>query len=156
MAQSLKEKREERRRKRQEETAETVDSVEVAAKGITEGKGRPTPSRRKGEVTAEPEKSGNFAVRWYNGTKDYVLGVRSEIGKVTWPTRDEARRLTYIVTLVLIASAFFLGGLSILFTEIFNLGVTSPWVFMVVFVAFLVLLFVYARFAKRNEASSEF
>ncbi len=44
-----------------------------------------------------------------------------ELRKVSWPTRDEALRLTAIVMVVLIASALFLGALDALLTEFFRL-----------------------------------
>ena len=47
-----------------------------------------------------------------------------ELRKVSWPTRDEALRLTAIVMVVLIASALFLGALDALLTEFFRLILT--------------------------------
>ncbi len=146
MAESIQEKRE-ARRKRREEVSEEPDD-----KGITEGKGRATPSRRKGEIAgASTTGSGNAVTRFFGGIRDYFEGVQSEIEKVTWPNREETSRLTRIVLIVTLASALFLGGLSILFTEIFNLGVVRPWIFIVVFVVFLGLLAAYARFASQHE-----
>jgi preprotein translocase SecE subunit len=144
MAQSLQEKREERRRRRQEEPAE-----EPETKGITESKGRATPSRRKGET--ENSDTTHPILRPFKGMRDYLVGVQTEMQKVTWPNREETSRLTRIVMVVLVASSLFLGGLSILFTEIFNLGVNQPWIFILVFVGFLVALFAYARFSSQAD-----
>lgn len=147
MAESIQEKRKARRKRREDGPEEPEE------KGLTEGKGRATPSRRKGEITgagvATP--SGNAVTRFFGGIVDYFQGVRSELEKVTWPTREETNRLTRIVLVVTLASALLLGGLSILFTEVFNLGVTRPWIFILVFVAFLGLLAAYARFAGQSE-----
>ena len=146
MAESLQEKREARRQRKQETAVAEADTD--IDKSMTEKKGVATPSRRKGEKT---EGSGNAITRPIRRTVEYFQGVRSEIEKVTWPDREETNRLTRIVLVVTLASALFLGGLSILFTEIFNIGVEQPWVFMLVFVGFLVAMFGYARFTSRGD-----
>jgi len=51
----------------------------------------------------------------------YLRETRAELRKVTWPTRDEALRLTYIVLGVTVAFAVFLGMLDWVFTQIFQL-----------------------------------
>ena len=56
----------------------------------------------------------NFIVRFFNETA-------GELRKVTWPTRDEALRLTAIVMVVLIASSLFLGAIDALLTDFFRL-----------------------------------
>ena len=56
----------------------------------------------------------NFIARFFGETV-------GELRKVSWPTRDEALRLTAIVMVVLIASALFLGALDALLTEFFRL-----------------------------------
>jgi len=55
----------------------------------------------------------NFIVRF---AKETV----GELRKVSWPTRDEAIRLTAIVLAVLIASSLFLGAIDLLLTELFR------------------------------------
>jgi len=54
----------------------------------------------------------------------YLKEVRAEMSKVTWPTRDEAIRLTLIVLAVTILMAFFLGGVDWVFDQIFKLIVS--------------------------------
>lgn len=139
MAETVKEKREE----------------EDNQKGLTEGKGRATPSRRKGETqhTHNNEPSGNFIVRSTQSVRNYFGGVRSEMQKVTWPTREETQRLSWIVAIVLVASAIFLGAMAGLFTYIFNMGVDQPIIFIGVFVAFLLVLFGYSRYASKSETA---
>ena len=44
-----------------------------------------------------------------------------ELRKVSWPTPREARRLTLIVIVVIIAMMIFLGGLDYLFSKLFEL-----------------------------------
>jgi preprotein translocase SecE subunit len=130
---SIKDRRERRRKRRQDTPKEIVAENTKAAE-------QPT---------------GNIVVRTFTGTRHYVTGVVSEIRKVTWPSREETARLTRIVTAVTVASALALGGLSLVFTEMFSIGVDQPWVFLVVFVVFLVLLFAYSRFSG-NESSTEY
>ena len=56
----------------------------------------------------------NFIARFFSETV-------GELRKVTWPTRDEALRLTAVVMVVLIASSLFLGLIDALLTEFFRL-----------------------------------
>jgi preprotein translocase subunit SecE len=55
----------------------------------------------------------NFLVRFISETT-------GELRKVTWPTRDEALRLTAVVLAVMIASSIFLGTIDALLTEAFR------------------------------------
>jgi preprotein translocase SecE subunit len=138
---SIKEKRARRRKRKREARQDTSTETD---KGITEKKGTATPGRRT------TERSGNAVTNWFSSVRNYLEGVQSELEKVTWPTREETTRLTYIVAAVTLASALVLGGLSILFTELFNIGVDSPLVFLGVFIAFLVLLFGYSRYSSES------
>ncbi len=146
---SIKEKRARRRKRRREALNEPAEATaEAAEKGITEKKGYATPSRRKGESTQERP---NPVVRFFGGIVEYFEGVRSELEKVTWPTREETIRLSNIVGIVTLISALVLGGLSIIFTELFNIGVDQPLVFVGVFVAFIALLYAYSRYMSQNS-----
>lgn len=51
---------------------------------------------------------------------NFVRELRSEIRKVTWPTRREATNLTIIVVLVSAAVGVVLGGFDFLFSEAFT------------------------------------
>jgi len=51
----------------------------------------------------------------------YLRETRAEMKKVTWPTREEALKLTYIVLGVTFAFAVFLGLLDWIFSQIFQL-----------------------------------
>jgi preprotein translocase subunit SecE len=59
-------------------------------------------------------RKSNFIARFVNETV-------GELRKVSWPTRDEALRLTAIVMAVLIASSLFLGAIDVLLTNFFRL-----------------------------------
>ncbi len=50
----------------------------------------------------------------------YLREARAEMSKVTWPTRDEAIRLTGIVLAVTVGMAAFLGFLDALFGTLFR------------------------------------
>ena len=51
----------------------------------------------------------------------YLRETRAELKKVTWPTREEALNLTYIVLGVTFAFALFLGLLDWTFSQVFQL-----------------------------------
>ena len=42
-------------------------------------------------------------------------GIRSEVAKVTWPTREEAQKLTIAVTIAMVAMALFLYAMDAIF-----------------------------------------
>jgi preprotein translocase subunit SecE len=56
-------------------------------------------------------KPDNVFVRYFKDT-------RAEIAKVTWPTREEGIRLTWVVLVVTVISALILSGLDLLFSTI--------------------------------------
>ena len=45
----------------------------------------------------------------------------AELRKVSWPTRKEAISLTYVVVIVMIVMAIFLGGVDFVFFRLFGL-----------------------------------
>lgn len=51
----------------------------------------------------------------------YLREVRSEMGKVVWPSREQAINLTIIVLVVMVAMGLFLGVLDLLFGEMVQL-----------------------------------
>ena len=61
---------------------------------------------------AQPEKKENRVVR-------YFKEVRAEVGKVVWPTRQEALRLTGIVLAVMFVMSAAFGLVDWLFTRLF-------------------------------------
>jgi preprotein translocase subunit SecE len=127
------EQEESRRRRR---PRAVVAEPQQEERNIVAGKGRPTPSRRRQD--AEEEQSGNIATRTVGGLREYFEGVRSELQKVAWPTSEETRRLTIIVLATLVAAALILGTISVLFTELFRIGLNQPLIllgFMAVVVA---------------------
>ena len=65
-------------------------------------------------TAAKKKKKENRVARYFNQT-------RAELRKVTWPSREEAIRLTAIVLGVTVAMAAFLGLLDYLFSQAFGL-----------------------------------
>ena len=51
----------------------------------------------------------------------FLKEVRSELKRVTWPTKNEAIRLTSVVILVSILVGIYIGALDYLFTKIMEL-----------------------------------
>ncbi|NJL93422.1 MAG: preprotein translocase subunit SecE [Anaerolineae bacterium] len=62
----------------------------------------------------------------------YFRGVLTEVQKVTWPTREEARRLTLIVLAVSIMASLFLGGIDLFYGWWFQQGFDSTETFLVI------------------------
>jgi len=70
---------------------------------------------RKAAATRKPaRKQPNALQRFFRET-------RGELKKVSWPTREEAWRLTVVVTAVTVFMAAFLGFFDWLFTKLFAL-----------------------------------
>lgn len=106
------------RRRRQMKRGEIVAAAEPAAPPAR--KDRPTPSQRE-----EPTPSRNPIVRFVNNIREYLRETRAELQKVSWPTREETMRLTWIVIVVTVISALFLGLVSLLFS-ILATGLADP------------------------------
>jgi preprotein translocase subunit SecE len=54
----------------------------------------------------------------------FVSEVRTEISKVTWPTRADTIRLTIIVIAISVVVGIYLGGLDMIFTQMLKLLVS--------------------------------
>ena len=132
--------------KPEKQIQEVPDSNEDP-RGITAGKGRPTPSRRQQEEMAD-EPQGNFFTRLIAGLREYFAGVRSELTKVTWPTREDTRRLTIIVIITLIISSIVLGIIAYFFTQLFGIGLQSPAILLALLLGGAVLGIVIARLVR--------
>ena len=136
-----------------EEEAEDEEEVEADTRGLTAKKGRPTPSRRQMQE-AEVEETGNVVTRPANRLVEYLRSVRSELSKVTWPTREEALGLSRIVLVTTIVSAIILGIVTLFFTELFRIGLDAPVIFVGLFVIVIALLLIYQR--RSSERSSPY
>ena len=72
-------------------------------------KEKPTPSTR------EVVKSRNPVVRFVQNVDEYLQETNAELRKVTWLSREDMMRLTYIVLIVTAVSAAFLGLVGFIF-----------------------------------------
>lgn len=80
------------------------------------------PEKPKAALAKAPEKDKeksqprqpNRIVRWYRETM-------GELRKVTWPTPQEARRMTVIVLIVMVTVGIFLGLLDFIFSNLVGL-----------------------------------
>ena len=52
---------------------------------------------------------------------DFVRDVRSELRKVAWPSQRETVNLTVVVIALSVAVGMFLGGVDVVFQELFRL-----------------------------------
>lgn len=116
------------------------------SKRITSTKGRATPGRRQVEAAPETRRGPLGRLR------DYLDGVRSELDKVAWPTRQEVIGLFRVVLFVTIASAIVLGLVAFLFNELFAIGLQQPIVFVIVGVAVAAITFVVLRGNRGGSA----
>ncbi|OIP57587.1 MAG: preprotein translocase subunit SecE [Candidatus Levybacteria bacterium CG_4_10_14_0_2_um_filter_36_16] len=51
----------------------------------------------------------------------FLIEVKSELGKVTWPSRTEVARLTFIVIGITLIVGLYLGGADFIFTKMLEL-----------------------------------
>jgi preprotein translocase subunit SecE len=63
----------------------------------------------------------NAFQRIWDNIREFGRETIGELRKVTWPTRQEATRLTQIVVVVIVIMAIVLGGLDYVFTQLFGL-----------------------------------
>ena len=56
-----------------------------------------------------------------SGPRRFFRDTRSELRKVVWPTREQATNLTAVVCVVSLAVGIFLGGLDLLFSQLFKM-----------------------------------
>jgi preprotein translocase SecE subunit len=133
----------------EDEVEEEVSST----RGITAPKGRATPGRRTQEVEEEKAESGIVGgiTSPFRSMAEYWEGVRSELQKVIWPTREETQRLATIVLVVTIISSLALGLISLIFSGLIAAGLNSPLiVFGGIFLVAVIGFGVYLRNSNRG------
>ena len=67
------------------------------------------------------KKVAKVAQKPENRLQRYFRETRGELGKVTWPTREEATNLTIIVLIVIAVMSVFLGILDLVFSRFLGL-----------------------------------
>jgi preprotein translocase subunit SecE len=138
-----------RRKGRKDDTADEI--VEAEESSLTERKGRATPGKRSRRSISQ-QSGGGFFAGFFRGVRAYFGGVKDELDKVVWPTRDELRRLSWIVFTVTVVSALVLGAISFVYREIFIWGLNKdhPEVFVILFGAIGAGYFYFSRKSKSN------
>ncbi len=124
------------------------------ARGLTAPKGRATPGRRTQEVEEVKAETGILSsiTSPFRSIGEYWSGVRSEMQKVVWPTREETQRLAIIVLVVTIISSLVLGALSLIFNAIIAAGLSTPIVFGAILLAAVVGFAIYLRSSNRGSS----
>ena len=62
-----------------------------------------------------------------NAVVKYFYDTRAELRRVTWPTREETRKLTIIIVVVTLAMAIFLGTLDYIFQGLVAGIIIGSW-----------------------------
>jgi preprotein translocase subunit SecE len=104
------------------------------------GKGKATRSRE--DAIRDRERASQSAaenIPLVGGLVTYFQGVRTEVQQVTWPTTEEAQRLTRIVLVVTIAFAIVLGLVDVFYGYLFRTAVEDTMLFLGALAAFLVI-----------------
>ncbi|MGJ3240010.1 MAG: preprotein translocase subunit SecE [Anaerolineae bacterium] len=87
-------------------------------------------------MAAETKTKKNEEKSFLGNIRSYLGEVRTELQKVSWPSRDDVIRLTRIVLLVTIVTSIGLGALSIGMTLFLDrIGFDYPIILVLLFVA---------------------
>lgn len=70
------------------------------------------------------ESKPNVFRRLIDRLTEYLKDTRGELRKTSWPTREQATRLTLIVLAVTVVMAAFLGALDFVFAQLIRLIVS--------------------------------
>ena len=68
---------------------------------------------------------GGRVVRWLRAGRDFLVAVRGELAKVSWPTRDELFKATKMVVILAIIIGIVLGLVDWLLTKLLVDGVAA-------------------------------
>ncbi len=106
---------------KQAEKVKTEDRTQEAVKAKQPEKAKAVvqvkaPEKDKGKEKTQPRQIA-AVIRWYRETV-------GELRKVSWPTPQDAWRLTWIVIVVMLATSLVLGALDFIFSRLVGLLVT--------------------------------
>jgi preprotein translocase subunit SecE len=68
---------------------------------------------------------GGMAGRWFRSARDFLIAVRSEMSKVSWPTQQELVKATRMVVVMAILIGIMLGLVDLLLTKVLVEGVAA-------------------------------
>lgn len=77
------------------------------------------------EQLAESAPQGGRVVRWLRTGRDYLVSVRGEMAKVSWPTQPELIKATRMVVVLSLIVGVVLGLVDLLLTKILVDGVAA-------------------------------
>lgn len=72
-----------------------------------------------------PAKAPSRAAQLVHGTGEFLRAVRSELGKVTWPSRDELIKATRMIVIMSIILGLAIGWMDLLLNLILVDGVAA-------------------------------
>jgi preprotein translocase SecE subunit len=76
-------------------------------------------------VTTEVAKAPSGPTRWVGATMEFLRAVRSELGKVTWPSKDELIKATRMIVVLSIILGLAIGWMDLLLNLILVDGVAA-------------------------------
>ena len=71
------------------------------------------------------EQAEGRVVRWFRVSRDFLVSVRVELGKVSWPTQPELIKATRMVIVLSLIVGVVLGFVDLLLTKILVDGVAA-------------------------------
>jgi preprotein translocase SecE subunit len=77
------------------------------------------------EHTQVVARGGGRPMQWLRGARDFLVAVRMELGKVSWPTQEELVKATKMVVILSAIIGVVLGLLDLLLTTILLNGVAA-------------------------------
>jgi preprotein translocase subunit SecE len=77
------------------------------------------------EQTQVVARGGGRPMQWLRGGRDFLVAVRAELGKVSWPTQEELVKATKMVVILSAIIGVALGLLDLLLTTILLNGVAA-------------------------------
>lgn len=104
-----------------------------AGAAVTAPKGKPTLSREDAIKARQAALQGRAeSTPVIGGIVAYFQGVVAEVQKVTWPTSEEAFRMTRLVLSVTVAFSMVLGAIDLFYGWWFQQGIDNTATFLVV------------------------
>ena len=73
----------------------------------------------------QPAGPGGGMGHWLRSARDFLIAVRVELGKVSWPTQEELIKATRMVVILAIIIGIVLGLVDLLLTRILVDGVAA-------------------------------
>ena len=73
----------------------------------------------------EGGEGGGRVVRWVRSARDFLVAVRGEMGKVSWPTTEELVKATRMVVILSAVVGVLLGILDLMLTKVLVDGVAA-------------------------------